>query len=84
MPKNTGGPSYRAQRKRYRWWNKHRCPHVIIYGIYGDEINIVKSRLFCPDCRRFLDGPVSLATRPAPWYGVFPPPLSTKLVDYKC
>ena len=59
----------RAQQRRYRWWNRNRCPHVVIYGLYGDVVNVFAKgrRLFCPDCRRFLDGPVSLPTE------VFPP-----------
>lgn len=53
--------------KKYRWWNRHRCPHVVKLGIYGDSINFVGGwRLFCPDCGRFLDGPVSLSTAPRP------------------
>lgn len=47
---------------KYRWLNRKRCPHSNLGGIYGDEINHVGGwRLWCADCRRFLDGPVSLA-----------------------
>lgn len=44
---------------------RRRCPHASLAGIYGDEINHVGGwRLLCRDCWRYLDGPVSLATRP--------------------
>lgn len=40
----------------------NRCPHSRLVGIYGDMINAVGGyRLRCLDCRRLLDGPVSLA-----------------------
>lgn len=48
---------------RYRWLNRKRCPHSDLEGIYGDQINHVGGwRLWCHDCRRYIDGPVSLAT----------------------
>jgi hypothetical protein len=49
--------------KKYRWYNRHRCPHTSLRGIYGDEINHTPhfSRLQCHNCYRFLDGPVWLA-----------------------
>jgi hypothetical protein len=41
---------------------RRRCPHSDLQGIYGDEIaNVGFYRLFCRACRRFIDGPVSLA-----------------------
>lgn len=41
---------------------KRRCPHVDVRGIYGDEVNRVGGfRLYCVDCGRLLDGPVSIA-----------------------
>ena len=40
----------------------NRCPHVNLQGIYGDDIHCVGGyRLYCDDCGRYLDGPVSLA-----------------------
>ena len=46
----------------YRWLQKRRCPHSNLSPIYGDEINHVGGwRLFCRDCGRYIDGPVSLA-----------------------
>lgn len=47
------------------WWNRHikHCPHMIIRGIYGDEINHrCGYRLQCMRCGTLLDGPVSYAT----------------------
>lgn len=49
-----------------KWWRNWRkrvhCPHRHLRGIYGDDVNRVGGyRLFCVDCGRFLDGPVSLA-----------------------
>ena len=46
---------------RLTWRQRRRCPHSNLRGIYGDEINARRSRLECRDCRRFIDGPVSLA-----------------------
>lgn len=48
------------------WWRRRRarmhCPHSNLTGIYGDLINYVGGwRLFCEDCLKYLDGPVSLA-----------------------
>lgn len=41
----------------------NRCPHTVIRGIYGDEINDAGGyRLVCSDCGRLLEGPVSLRT----------------------
>lgn len=41
---------------------RRRCPHSDLTGIYGDEIIAAAwYRLFCRGCRRFIDGPVSLA-----------------------
>lgn len=40
------------------------CPHTRIRGIYGDEIIFGTpcfARLQCVDCRKYLEGPVSLA-----------------------
>lgn len=44
----------------------NRCPHVNLQGVYGDDIHCVGGyRLYCDDCGRYLDGPVSLAqTKP--------------------
>lgn len=40
----------------------NRCPHSRLQGIYGDMVNQVGGwRLRCLDCKRLLDGPVSLA-----------------------
>lgn len=57
---------------------KNRCPHVVIYGLYGDVANVTAPyRLFCPACKTFLKGPVSLATHIHPIHGVSGPyPLS--------
>lgn len=45
-----------------QWLRRRRCPHSNLEGIYGDEINATGGlRLYCWDCHRFLDGPVSLA-----------------------
>lgn len=51
--------------KKYRWWNRHRCPHVMLAAIHGDEINYLGGyRLACMQCLRLIDGPVWLeATR---------------------
>lgn len=48
---------------KYRWYNRSRCPHTHVRGIYGDENNHTPngSRLQCFDCYRFLDGPVWIA-----------------------
>lgn len=45
------------------WWERRRCPHVDVEGIYGDEILRTPGgrRLRCRDCGRLLDGPVSIA-----------------------
>jgi hypothetical protein len=41
----------------------NRCPHTVIRGIYGDEINHSAGyRLACSNCGRLLKGPVSLRT----------------------
>jgi hypothetical protein len=41
---------------------RRRCPHSDLQGIYGDEVVAVGWwRLWCRGCRRFVDGPVSLA-----------------------
>jgi hypothetical protein len=41
---------------------RRRCPHSDLQGIYGDEIALHGFwRLFCRACRRFIDGPVTLA-----------------------
>ncbi|QIG57884.1 hypothetical protein SEA_PAULODIABOLI_196 [Microbacterium phage PauloDiaboli] len=41
---------------------KRHCPHGMLRGIYGDEINLVGGfRLQCIACGRFLRGPVTLA-----------------------
>lgn len=46
----------------YRWLRRKRCPHSNLSGVYGDRINHVGGwRLWCDDCRRYIDGPVSLA-----------------------
>ena len=40
----------------------NRCPHSRLNPIYGDAINHNGGyRLWCRDCRRHIDGPVSLA-----------------------
>lgn len=42
--------------------DRRRCPHSNLEGTYGDEINRVGGlRLYCHDCHRYLNGPVSLA-----------------------
>lgn len=39
-----------------------RCPHSNLVGIYGDDINVHGGRrLACLDCGSTLDGPVILA-----------------------
>lgn len=41
---------------------RRRCPHAHLEPIYGDRINQVGGwRLRCHNCRRYLDGPVTLA-----------------------
>lgn len=41
---------------------RRRCPHTSLVGIHGDEIIMCGWwRLYCIDCERLLDGPVSLA-----------------------
>lgn len=41
---------------------RRRCPHSNLTGIYGDAINFFGGwRLYCEDCERHIDGPVSLA-----------------------
>lgn len=49
-----------------RWWQfkkRAACPHSNLRGIYGDEIITARfKRLWCADCGRLLDGPVSLAS----------------------
>ncbi len=41
----------------------NRCPHIVIRGIYGDEILARGGyRLVCSNCGRLLNGPVKLAT----------------------
>ena len=41
---------------------RNRCPHSDLQGLYGDTINLMGGyRLYCHDCNRLLDGPVSLA-----------------------
>lgn len=52
--------------ERYIGWfgrtARRRCPHSDLDGIYGDSINHVGGwRLWCRQCKRFLDGPVALA-----------------------
>jgi len=48
-----------------KWWEfkkRSRCPHVHVEGIYGDQIIFAGwSRLYCRDCGKLLDGPVSIA-----------------------
>lgn len=48
-----------------RWWQfkkSSHCPHVDVYGIYGDEINASQGyRNYCADCGKLLDGPVSIS-----------------------
>lgn len=62
---STSLPFYRGLFGRMA---RRRCPHEHLTPIYGDTINKVGGwRLFCRDCRRYLDGPVSLAaSRPEP------------------
>jgi hypothetical protein len=53
-------------RSVYQGWfgrrARKRCPHSDLQGIYGDEILTANFyRLWCRACRRFIDGPVSLA-----------------------
>jgi hypothetical protein len=44
--------------------NKRHCPHGILRGIYGDEINAVGGfRLQCLACGRYLYGPVNYVER---------------------
>ena len=47
------------------WFGRYarkRCPHSNLEGIYGDPINHNGGwRLWCRDCRRYLNGPVSLS-----------------------
>lgn len=52
---------------RYFWWKlwgrhaRRRCPHSRLTSIYGDQVNQVGGwRLYCQDCRRYLDGEVTL------------------------
>lgn len=41
---------------------RRRCPHSNLQGIYGDMINVCGGyRLWCLDCERHVDGPVTLA-----------------------
>lgn len=41
---------------------RRRCPHQTLTGIYGDAIRAHGGlRLWCVDCGRALDGPVTLA-----------------------
>ena len=45
-----------------RMRQRRHCAHSRLRPIYGDEINFVGGwRLWCRDCGRFIDGPVSLA-----------------------
>jgi len=49
---------------KYTVFNKNRCPHSNLEGIYGDQVNNSGGyRLWCKDCGRLLDGPVELANK---------------------
>lgn len=55
------------------FFKRNRCPHVFIYGLYGDVVNAVGGyRLFCPACKTFLEGPVEIST------AIFPYPFMNK------
>lgn len=52
--------------QEYRGWfgryAKRRCPHSLLVGIYGDQVNQEGGwRLYCNGCHRYLDGAVSLS-----------------------
>lgn len=47
-------------RRRFSFIN--RCPHTNLIGIYGDAINHCGGyRLWCSDCKRYINGQVDLA-----------------------
>lgn len=47
---------------RNKLFRRNRCPHSNLIGVYGDKINMVGGyRLFCNDCKMYLNGPVALA-----------------------
>jgi len=48
--------------KKYKWYNRSKCPHSFVVGIYGDSINYhAGDRLICAQCGKTLDGPVRIA-----------------------
>ena len=49
-----------------RFLRKNRCPHVVIYGLYGEVAEVTRYRLFCPACKTFLDGDVDISTQVHP------------------
>lgn len=54
-------------------FKRNRCPHVFIYGLYGDVAKACAPyRLFCPSCKTFLEGPVEIST------AIFPYPFMNK------
>lgn len=62
----TSSPRWRRlERVVIPWWQfrkRVRCPHVDVRGIYGYEVIAAGfKRLWCADCGRLLDGPVSIA-----------------------